>query len=125
MSEVNLSNVPTKLLKAEMKKRVYSWRKNNTCSDCGAKEGELHNIIGCKSEECPNCFDFLFRCGCFTTAEQLPYRKPNIFLLWFCAFCGEIQSEFFRVPDEEWKKYVIPSLQERVLCRDCYETEDP
>lgn len=38
-----------------------------------------------------------------------------------CALCDEPWPEVFEVPDEEWKTYVSPELQDKVLCRKCYD----
>lgn len=46
----------------------------------------------------------------------IPYvRIPNL-----CAICGEVFPEMFLVPDREWTKYVVPGLQDKMLCRGCY-----
>jgi len=38
-----------------------------------------------------------------------------------CQRCGAAWPEFFRVPDEEWQKYVEPAMRGQVLCRTCYD----
>jgi len=40
-----------------------------------------------------------------------------------CGLCLMQSPEFFHVPDKEWQKYVIPPLQEGILCRKCYEKQ--
>lgn len=40
-----------------------------------------------------------------------------------CVICDVLSPEMFLVPDEEWKKYVIPPLQNKWLCRSCYDDQ--
>jgi len=49
--------------------------------------------------------------------DRIPYIQPLV----NCGVCGTIYPDFFKVPDEEWYRYVIPPLQEEVLCIDCYQ----
>ena len=37
-----------------------------------------------------------------------------------CRRCGTTWPPFFRVPDEEWRRFVPVSLQRDVLCQECY-----
>jgi hypothetical protein len=48
-------------------------------------------------------------------------RIPFILYPLLCAKCGKLWPEFFRVPDEEWNRYIQPDKQRQVICRDCYE----
>lgn len=41
--------------------------------------------------------------------------------VFYCAVCLKLSPKWFRVPNEEWKKYVIPQLQGKVICRPCYD----
>jgi len=46
----------------------------------------------------------------------IPYVEiPNL-----CRLCGAVYPEMFLVSDRSWKKYVIPELQNEMLCRGCY-----
>jgi len=93
-----------------------------TCHDCDVKVGELH-VLGCDMERCPICGNQLITCdkSHFDMVEQGKHpRIPYIQRLVQCDVCGELSPYFFNVPDEEWDKYVIPPLQEEVLCIDCY-----
>ncbi len=45
-------------------------------------------------------------------------REKQIF---YCAVCLKLSPKWFLVPNEEWKKYVIPQLQDKVICRPCYD----
>jgi hypothetical protein len=42
------------------------------CHDCGCVQGEYH-VFGCDSEECSNCGDQAFCCGC----DGEPAQKPS------------------------------------------------
>ena len=97
-------------------KKWISW----DCHDCGVKEGEIHQL-GCDMEICPKCHKQLITCGCFHKKNELPFRIPYILVPNLCALCGEQWPDLFKVPNKEWKKYVIPVLQNKILCRDCYE----
>ncbi len=48
-------------------------------------------------------------------------RIPFISYLWVCARCGTLSPELFRVPDEEWARYIAPSKRDRILCRPCFD----
>ena len=102
------------------------------CHDCGCNEGELHDY-GCDMERCPFCGRQLISCSCQTelcmdhnfvlrswTKVEAEHRIPYIRIPVLCALCGDLYPDFFNVPDDEWKKYIIPSLQSKVLCRKCY-----
>lgn len=97
---------------------MKKWKSWN-CHDCGVKEGQLHKL-GCDMEQCPKCDGQLISCGCFPNFENLPFRIPYILIPVKCGLCGDQWSRNFHVPDEDWKKYVIPSLQDKSLCKDCY-----
>lgn len=48
-------------------------------------------------------------------------RVPWVDIPQFCVLCGERSPEFFSVPNEEWERYVIPQLQSKILCTDCFQ----
>jgi len=81
-------------------------------------------------ETCPYCGGQLISCGHFellrkgeeTKGIRL-YRIPFVQVPNMCALCGELWPNFFTVPDSEWKKYVIPELQKKILCMSCYEKQ--
>ena len=97
-----------------------------TCHDCGAKAGEIHEL-GCDMERCPLCNPVhekqLISCSRehYDAVEngEVP-RIPYIPRMFNCEVCNELFPQMFNVPDEEWDKYVIPNLQHKVLCWDCY-----
>lgn len=94
----------------------------DTCHDCGVREGQLHKE-GCDDEVCPICYDQLLCCGHADEiwgGESQEKRIPYIQLRNICVYCGEFEPDFFKVSDEDWKKYVIPTLHEEVLCLKCY-----
>jgi hypothetical protein len=37
-----------------------------------------------------------------------------------CAKCGALWPEMFNVPGPEWKHYVEPQMQDKMLCEACY-----
>jgi len=47
----------------------------------------------------------------------IPYIEYPI----VCAYCGELWPDFFMVPDEEWEFYIQWNMQDKVICRKCYE----
>lgn len=101
---------------------MKKWKSWN-CHDCGVKEGQIHKE-GCDMERCPECGGQLITCKCFRKYDynyaKLPFRIPYILIPNLCGLCGEQWSEHFAVSDDEWDKYVIPSLQPGVLCLECY-----
>ncbi len=118
--------------------------KENRCHDCSAKEGEYHSA-GCDMETCPFCGGQLLSCICcykllgidvsegtwayeygLTDEQEILWEKmleqkgriPYVQVPFLCALCGELYPELFN--DNDWKKYVIPELQGKVLCCSCY-----
>ena len=116
------------------------------CHDCNCKEGELHHP-GCDMERCPFCGWQLIICGCCykklnidvsegtwayshgLTDEQedkweallkLAGRIPYVQIPNLCGLCGQKWPEMFGVSNEDWKKFIIPQLQKKVLCTGCY-----
>jgi hypothetical protein len=48
---------------------------------------------------------------------RIPWiQYPNL-----CAKCGGLWPEMFRVPDEEWQRYVEPSMRREMLCKSCFD----
>jgi hypothetical protein len=48
-------------------------------------------------------------------------RIPFIVYPIVCCRCGALWPEMFRVPDEEWERYVEPVMRGRLICRGCYD----
>ena len=92
---------------------------NLSCHDCGAKEGEIHEL-GCDMERCPMCGGQLISCLCESYSVDTK-RVPFIIYPLICAKCGELWPEFFRVPDVEWQHYIQMDKQRDIICRDCYD----
>ena len=38
-----------------------------------------------------------------------------------CACCGDLWPDLFSVPDKEWKHYIQMDMQDKVICRKCYD----
>ena len=116
------------------------------CHDCGAEEGE-HHQLNCDMERCPFCGRQLIGCGCcyellgidvsegtwfyehgLTSEQEQDFlellekkgRIPWVMIPVLCALCGEIFPTMFTVKDKEWNKYIVPELQDKVLCYGCY-----
>ena len=101
------------------------------CHDCGCEEGELHEL-GCDMERCPFCGEQLISCACsinlfegkpFNEAKWIKMlndkgRIPFVLIPIVCALCGKLWPNFFMADD--WGKFVIPELQAKVLCKNCY-----
>jgi hypothetical protein len=47
-------------------------------------------------------------------------RIPFIEYPSLCVKCGTLWPEMFNVPDAEWKHYVKPQMQDKMLCEACY-----
>jgi hypothetical protein len=108
------------------------------CGDCGVLEGELHEL-GCDMEWCPFCGYQLISCDCcynllkvddWLTKEQQEQwkrllidkgRVPFVVYPNMCAKCGVLWPEMFKVPDEEWNRYVEIQQRDKMLCKSCYD----
>jgi len=89
------------------------------CHDCGIEEGQLHKP-GCDMERCPKCLGQLISRDCSDDEPDMLPRIPWVEIPNLCALCGEVFPKMFNVQNGEWEKFVIPSLQGELLCRDCY-----
>lgn len=97
-------------------KKWKSW----DCHDCLVKEGKLH-LMGCDMENCSNCNGHLISCGCKQEELKKSERIPYILIPNLCGLCGEQWPDMFNVSNEEWEKYIIPELQDKMLCKECFE----
>ena len=113
------------------------------CHECGVEEGFLHKP-GCATENCPRCGKQLPICSCWLdyipieiqnsaldrmSAESLLWwwwrvekygRVPFIYYPNICSRCGTIDPDFFKVTNEEWRRYIEPAQRDAVICQDCY-----
>jgi hypothetical protein len=48
---------------------------------------------------------------------RIPYIQYPV----LCAKCGALWPEFFRVPDDEWMRFIRPDMRSSVICWDCYQ----
>ena len=87
------------------------------CGDCGVLEGELHQP-GCDMERCFSCGGQRISCGC--EHHENEQRVPFILYPTLCRRCGQIFPDLFKVPDEEWNRYVEVRQRRGVLCFDCF-----
>lgn len=121
--------------------------KDKVCHDCGAIEGQYH-LLGCDMERCPFCGGQLISCYCryellnidispgtwaykngLTEEQSVKFEKmleaegriPWIQIPNLCALCGKVFPDLFN--DDEWRTYVIPPLQSKVLCESCYDRQ--
>jgi len=100
----------------KLTKKWKSWR----CHDCDAKEGEIHQM-GCDMEICPKCGNQLLGCDCGVFEDgKKRHRIPYLLIPNMCRLCGEQWPDMFMVSNQEWEKYVIPPLQNEILCQECY-----
>lgn len=72
-------------------------------------------------ERCPKCGGQLISCGCNYVQEVPAFRIPYLNIPSICGLCGEQWPDMFEVPDEEWEKFVLPNLQDKMLCRECFD----
>ena len=102
--------------KADIRPKTIKDMEKAICHDCNAIEGEYHQA-GCDMERCIKCGGQLISCDCKRKKfGEIPWIQiPNI-----CRLCGELWPDMFSVPEEEWKKFIIPELQKEMLCFDCY-----
>jgi len=102
-----------------------SSRERAECFDCGVLEGEIH-WNGCDKEICPFCLGQLISCGCCNEKlglidTQKYDESTDILYPHFCAKCGKLWPDFFRVPDEEWKHYIQPDMRDAIICKECFD----
>jgi len=48
-------------------------------------------------------------------------RIPYIIYPVICQKCGRLSPALFKVPDEEWAKYIEPEMRSTVICQQCYD----
>lgn len=97
-------------------KKWKSW----DCHDCGVKEGQIHEV-GCDMERCPICGGQFISCHCSQDEVEKVERIPYILAPNLCGLCGQQWPEMFSIPTSEWEKYVVPQLQRKLLCRECFD----
>lgn len=115
-------------------------KKQATCHDCGAKEGEIHQR-GCDMERCPFCGGQLITCSCSYIKLGFDYKdftkeiyQPGNFQEQFKEFeklypYAGLPKEIYEngLPkdlQEKWEKILkekgrVPYIQYPNLCRKC------
>jgi hypothetical protein len=53
------------------------------------------------------------------SGKRGPYTNLRV-IFRLCVKCGTLWPEMFNVPDAEWKHYVEPQMQDKMLCEACY-----
>ena len=92
----------------------------DTCHDCACAEGERH-LPGCDMERCPLCGGQAISCDCPEAEQQAATPVPYILYPNLCVYCGKRWPDMFRVPDEEWAKYIDMNHRHAMICRPCYD----
>lgn len=83
----------------------YDWSKPNS-----GLPGSVYNEGLSKEEE--KKWDAILK-----EKGLIPYIVyPNL-----CRKCGKLWPDLFRVPTEEWDRYVEPQYRRSMLCEECYE----
>ena len=121
----------------------------NTCHDCGVKEGQIHEcgcdmedcpFCGRQLIGCCCCYHKLginisegswaYNHG-LTKLQQEKWleiltkkgRIPYVIIPVICKLCGKdiTHNELHNamLSNKDWEKYIIPPLQQEVLCLDC------
>jgi len=123
------------------------------CHDCGAKEGEIHSpgcdmqtCPFCRTQliTCGCCYKLLnidVSKGTWAYShgltdeqskkfEELLEEKgkiPYVRIPVLCVMCGKntTHDELHEamIPDADWDKYIIPTLQLKVLCKSCIDKQ--
>ena len=95
-----------------------------TCPDCGALEGQLHEYFPhCDMEICPVCLEQLLSCPHATQLAKVRRRGRIPYLCFpvLCVRCGAHWPEFFMVSNHEWHQVMPRSHWDTVICRPCYD----
>lgn len=105
-----------------MSDNMMDERKEITCGDCGAKEGQLHRL-GCDMEKCPFCGNQLISCDCLYEKLGLydheKYTNETAFLPPEIYSNGPDEAQweqFEKMLDEKGR---FPYIRYPVLCSLC------
>lgn len=117
-----------------------SWRRDAPREDSMPTETESAHARGCARDGCPECSALVLSGKTsglpvrvyyhgLPAAEEAEWdaildkkgRVPWISYPNMCRRCGACWPGMFRVPDEEWERYVEPAMRARMLCEPCWD----
>lgn len=105
-----------------MSDNMMDERKEITCRDCGAKEGQLHQL-GCDMEKCPFCGNQLISCDCLYEklglCDHEKYTNETAFLPPEIYSNGPDEAQWDQFEKMLNEKGRFPYIRYPVLCSLC------
>jgi hypothetical protein len=90
------------------------------CRECDVRQGDLHER-GCWRERCARCGEQAVFCGHNDNPVAELRRVPFIDWTNVCGSCGQLDPDFFDVPDTVWRHYIEPEKRCCVVCITCWQ----